>query len=545
MKARMRTTVVLAAATLLLSSCGGGGGGEDTPGAGNTEGAISVFNTEPENPLVPGNTTEFGGGQVMDAMFTGLIDYDQQTTEVKNAVADSITDVDSKVYTFKLKPGWKFHDGTDVKAKNFVDAWNWTAYGPNATQGAPFFSDIQGYDEVNPADPDGKSGPQQAPQPTTDKMSGLKVIDDTTFEVTLKNSSPVFKVKLGYEVYSPLPDSFFADKAAFEAKPIGNGPFKFVSRQVGTDVKLTRFDEYAGMDKPKFKDLTFRVYQSREAAYPDLVGNQLDFIEELPPNALAGQQHKTDLGDRVVERDSLINQTLAFPLYQEKYKNPDLRKAISMAINREEITTRIYEGSRQPADGLVHPLLKGYQKGQCGELCTFNPEKAREHLAKSGFTGTLKIISNTDGGHSEWATAAANSIKNTLGIECVFEPATSLGEFREKINAREMTDMYRAGWVADYPSIENFLNPIYRTGASSNDGEYSNPEVDAKLAAADTAPSEEESIKLYLEAEKMILNDLPFVPLWTQNTIGGKSDRLSSAKLSAFRKLDLTSVEVA
>ncbi|WP_158888603.1 peptide ABC transporter substrate-binding protein [Amycolatopsis anabasis] len=534
---------LMTSAALVLTGCGGGG--DNSGGTTNKDAGITVFNTEPENPLVPSNTTEFGGSQVISALFTGLVEYNSDTTAVENAMADSITDVEAKVYTIKIKKGWKFHDGTEVKAKNFVDAWNWGAYGPNATQGGSFFADIQGYDEVHPKDPDGQSGPQKAPTPATDKMSGLKVIDDHTFEVTLRDSSPVFKTKLGYETFSPMPDSFFADKAGFEAKPIGNGPFKFVSRQVGTEIKLTRFDEYTGADKPKFKDLTFKVYQSREAAYADIVGNKLDFMEELPPNAMAGKQYKTDLADRAIERQTLNNQTLAFPLYQEKYKNPDLRKAISMAINREEITQRIYEGSRQPADGLVHPLMKGYLKGQCGEFCTYNPAKAKEYLAKSGFTGQLKVLSNTDGGHSEWATAVANSIKNTLNIDCVFEPATSFGDFRQKVNSRGMSDMYRAGWIADYPSIENWLNPLYKTGTSSNDGEYSSPAVDAKLAEADHAKSEDEGIRLYLEAERMILQDMPVVPLWTQNTISGKSNRLKVAKLDPFRKLDLATVEVA
>jgi oligopeptide transport system substrate-binding protein len=108
-----------------------------------------------------------------------------------------------------------------------------------------------------------------------------------------------------------------------------------------------------------------------------------------------------------------------------------------------------------------------------------------------------------------------------------------------------MTGMYRAGWVADYPSIENWLTPIFRTGASSNDGLYSNPAFDAKLAEADKAPNEDKAIELYLEAERMLAEDLPSVPLWTQNTIAGRSDRLKVANLDPFRTLDLYSVEVA
>ncbi|MFD7657390.1 ABC transporter substrate-binding protein [Actinosynnema sp. NPDC059797] len=539
---RARLVPAAVAVAVVAAGCGAA---EDTPAGSNTDAAITIFNTEPENPLVPGNTTEVGGSRVLDPLFTGLVEYRAEDAQPVNAMAESIETTDSKVFTVKIKQGWTFHDGTPVTAKSFVDAWNWTAYGPNGTQGASFFSQIEGYDEVHPKDPDGADGPQEAPTPAVKEMSGLKVDNDHQFTITLSEPFSVFPVTIGYEVFAPLPEAFFKDRKAFEDSPIGNGPFKFVSRAVGTDIKLTRYDDYKGDDKPKFKDLTLKVYQSRESAYADLVANNLDFIEELPPNALAGKKYETDLGDRVVQRETLNMQTIAFPFYLPPYDNVDLRRAISMAINREEITQRIFEGTRKPADGWVHPLMKGYQPGQCGEYCTFNPEKAKEAFAKSGYTGEILLLSNTDGGHQEWAEAVANSIKNTLGVEARFVPSTSFGEFRQKVNAHEMTGMYRAGWIADYPSIENWLTPLYRTGASSNDGLYTNPAFDAKLAEADKAPSEDEAIELYLEAERIMAPDMPTVPLWTQFTIGGKSDRLKVANLDPFRALDLETVEVA
>ncbi|QQQ77114.1 ABC transporter substrate-binding protein [Saccharothrix sp. 6-C] len=543
--ARSTPSTATAAAAVALVLAATACGSAETPTGSNTDAGITIFNTEPENPLIPGNTTETGGSRVLDPMFTGLVEYRAQDAQPVNAMAESIETTDSKVFTVKLKQGWLFHDGTPVTANSFVDAWNWTAYGPNATQGASFFSQIEGYAAVNPADPDGPDGEQKPPAPTAKELSGLDVVDDHTFTITLSEPFAVFPVTVGYEVFAPLPESFFKDRAAFEANPIGNGPFKYVSRTVGTDIKLTRYDDYKGADKPKFKDLTLKVYQSRESAYADLVSNNLDFMEELPPNALAGKQYETDLGDRVVQRETLNNQTIAFPFYTKPYDNADLRRAISMAIDREEITKRIFEGTRKPADGWVHPLMKGYRPGQCGEYCAFNPAKAKEALAKSGYTGEIVLLSNTDGGHQEWAEAVVNSVKNTLGIDARFVPSTSFGEFRQNVNARKMTGIYRSGWIADYPSIENWLTPLFRTGASSNDGLYSNPAFDAKLAEADKAPSEDAAIELYLEAERMMAPDLPSIPLWTQNTIAGRSERLKVANLDPFRTLDLFSVEVA
>ncbi|TWP48683.1 ABC transporter substrate-binding protein [Lentzea tibetensis] len=541
-RSRTASVVALSAAVAVVAAgCGGGG----DQAATNNDAAITVFNTEPENPLVPGNTTEVGGSHVLDALFTGLVEYSADDAKPENAMAESIETKDSKVFTIKLKKGWKFHDGTPVTASSYVKAWNWTAYGPNATQGASFMSQIQGYAEVHPKDPDGADGPQKAPEPAVKDMSGLKVVDDNTFEVTLSEAFSVFPVTLGYEVFSPMPEVFFTDQKKYEEAPVGNGPFKWTSRQVGTEINVTRNDDYQGRDKPKFKDLKFKVYQSRESAYADIVSGSLDFIDELPPSALAGKKYEGDLGDRVVEKSTLQLQTISFPLYVDAYKNADLRKAISMSINREEITQKIFEGSRIPADGWVHPLTDGYKKDQCGEYCKFDPAKAKEYLTKSGYKGAITLQSNTDGGHKEWAEAACNSIKNAIGLECAFAPSTSFAEFRQKVNAHEMTGMYRAGWIADYPSIENWLNPLYKTDASSNDGLYTNPAVDAKWAEADKATSTADANRLYQEGEKLMAEDMPVIPLWTQKTIAGKSSRLKVAKMDPFRWLDMATVEVS
>ncbi|MBM7771836.1 oligopeptide transport system substrate-binding protein [Actinokineospora baliensis] len=544
-------TVMPLALALTIAGCGGGS--EDNGSSGNTggstgtsdpDGALSAFGTEPENPLIPGNTTESGGSKVIRALFTGLTRYDPVTGESKNAVAEKIDTTDSKVYTVKLKAGWKFHDGTPVKAKNFVDAWNFTAASPNGQQGASFFEQVQGYKDVHTEDPDGTAGPQKAPEPTSKEMSGLKVVDDTTFEVTLNAPFAVFPLKLGYNPFFPLPDSFFTDQKAFEAKPIGNGPFKFVSRKPNAEIALTRNDDYAGDDKAKFKDLTFKIFESNEAAYTAIVGGDLDFLDTIPPTGIAGGKYKQDLEGRNGSTPYMGNQTLTFPYYDPTYTNADLRKALSLAINRQEIVDKIFDGTRIPADGWVNPAVPGYAKGQCGDLCTYNPDKAKEYLAKSGFKGAVKLSTNADGGHKDWMTATCNSIKNALGIECTYEPIPTFAETRQKINARQMNAIFRTGWIADYPSIENFLNQLYRTGASSNDGEYSNPKLDEILGRADSAPSVDEANKLYQEGERILAEDFPVIPLWNQTAQYGWSERIDNARLSSLRELDLTNVTV-
>ena len=534
---------------LFTSACGGGGsdttgdtGGEQTAAPAT----ITVNGNEPENPLIPGNTSEVGGGKVVNALFSGLVDYRPENAEPYNVMAESIETTDSQVYTITMKDGWTFHDGTPVTAQSYVDAWNFTAYSPNGQQNASFLSQIEGFDQVNVADPDGAEGPQEAPTPPATEMSGLRVIDETSFEVRLSAPFSVFPTTLGYRAFAPLPEAFFTDQAAWEANPIGNGPFRFVSRQPNVNIILERWDEWQGEEKPSIGGVEFRFYESPDAAYADVVAGNLDYLEALPPSALVGRLFEQDLAGRNVNQTYLGNTTITFPLYDPKYQNPQFRQAISLAIDREAVNTQVYDGLRQPADGYIPPSLTGYVAGQCGDLCTYDPARAKQLFDASGFTGPIEISSNVDGaGNQEAYQAACVTITNALGVPCNFVPVPTFSEFRTTINAFEATTIFRTGWVADYPSIENFLNPLYRSNASSNDGQYSNPQVDALLAQADAAPSTEEAIGLYQEAERLIIQDMPAVPIFYSTVQAGWSERLQNVQTTQFRELDLASVTVS
>ena len=527
------------AVALLATGCGGGGSGS------GEDGIVTLDWGEPENPLVPANTTEENGGFIVNSMFTGLVNYRASDLKVENAVAESIQTTDNQNFTIKLKPGWTFHDGTPVKAKNFVDAWNYSAYGPNGFQGASFFEQIDGYDQLQSEDPDGDEGPAQAPTPPTKEMSGLKVVDDTTFTVKLKAPFTIFPVVLGYSAYMPLPDAFFADPKGFEQHPIGNGPFKFQDRTPNVELNLAAYDKYAGTDKPTNKGAKFKVYDNLDTAYQDLVSGNLDFLRAVPVSALVGDKWKQELGERAKQKPGLLTQNLGIPTYDEKFKNPLVRKAISMSIDRKTITQQVFSGGRDPADGFATAAADGYRPGQCGEACEFNPEKAKQYLAQAGgFQGTLTLETNADGGHDEWVQAVAASIQQNLGIQTQFVPVPTFGEFRQKANAFQFDGLFRTGWKADYPNIETFLTQLYRTDASSNDYKYSNPAFDAALDKANAAPTAEAATAAYADAEKLLGEDLPVIPLWTQPVQYGFSERIAEGEVKAYRELDLSTVRL-
>jgi oligopeptide transport system substrate-binding protein len=536
---------------LVLSACGGGdeeGGAAESPGAEGPAGAVVIGACQPQNPLVPANSTESCALNPLYNVFSRLVKYDPETAEPEFEIAESIESDDATNWTVKLKDGWTFHDGTPVTAQSFVDAWNWGAYGPNAALNMSYYAQlgIAGADEVAGEDANGDGVITEDEAPVTE-MSGLTVVDDLTFEIKLSAPKADMPTALGYIAFAPVPEVFFEDVEAFGKKPIGSGPFSVVEYTENSEVKLTAYDSYAGDPKPKVKDVTFKIYTDEEAKYNDLLANNVDVMDQLPPSALAGEQYKQDLGDRWIQEDVGGIQTVTFApeSVDPAMSNIELRRGIAQAIDRELITQNIFQGTRVPATGWVSPVVKGFKPDQCGEWCTYDPESAKQHIEASGFTGTLTLSYNADGEHKEWTEATCNSIRNATGLECVATPVVDFATFRDQIINREMKGIFRTGWVMDWPTIENFLGPLYVTGAGLNDGDYSNPEFDAKFTEASQALDPEESVRLYQEAEAMLADELPAIPLWYYAATTGYSTNVENVTMTPYLTVDLASITLA
>ena len=187
---------------------------------------ITVRGCNPQNPLVPSNTTETCGGNVHRRSFAKLVHYNAETAKPENDIAESIETTDNQNFTIKLKP-YKFHDGTEVNSKNFVDAWNYAAYGPNAQSSGYFMEPIEGFADLQCAGTTNPDDPCEGYTPKAKEMSGLKVVkDDKTFTIKTTEKVSNLPVRLGYSAFAPLPEAFFKDPKAFGDKPIGTGPYK-------------------------------------------------------------------------------------------------------------------------------------------------------------------------------------------------------------------------------------------------------------------------------------------------------------------------------
>ncbi|RCK62190.1 ABC transporter substrate-binding protein [Microbacterium sorbitolivorans] len=338
----------------------------------STDGPIIANGTEPQNPILPSRTDEVGGGRVLDTIFAGLVSY-KADGSIENDVAESITQDSPTQLTIKVRDGLTFTNGEPVNADSFINAWNYGAIASNAQKSTYFFQDIEGF--VNTEDQYG------APD---EGLSGLKKIDDLTFQVTLNKPAADFAQRLGYAAYSPLPEVAFDDMDAFGENPIGNGPFKLDGEgawQHDVQIALVKNEDYDGPTPAQADGLTFKFYASFEAAYNDLLANNLDILDTLPD--LAYETYQDELGDRSVNQPGALIQTLAIGEYVDHF-GPDeegtlRRQAISMAIDREAITDKIFSGTRQPATDFTSPVIDGWTDDLEGdEVLEYNPEKAKE-----------------------------------------------------------------------------------------------------------------------------------------------------------------------
>ncbi|GGS26304.1 ABC transporter substrate-binding protein [Streptomyces griseoviridis] len=523
-----RAVCAAAAVALAATGCGGGGGG------GGADAVLSSSWGDPQNPLEPANTNEVQGGKVLDMIFRGLKRYDPDSGDAQDMLAEKIETSDSRDFTVTVKDGWTFSNGEKVTAKSFVDAWNYGASLKNNQRNAYFFSYIEGYDKVHPED-----GSEQ----TADTLSGLEVTGDRTFTVRLNQKFSTFPDTLGYPAYAPLPRAFFDDHAGWLRKPVGNGPYQVDNYTRGSQMSLRRWDGYPGDDKAANGGVDLKVYTDNNTAYTDLMAGNLDLVDDVPAAQLKNVGN--DLGDRYINTPAGILQTLAFPYYDKNWNksgSEKVRKGLSMAIDRDQITKTIFQNTRTPATDWTSPVLGedgGYRKGLCGEACEYKPDQAKKLIQDGGGLpgGQVKITYNSDtGSHKQWVDAVCNSVNNALGNDkaCVGNPVGTFADFRNQITDKKMSGPFRAGWQMDYPLIQNFLQPLYYTNASSNDGKWSNDEFDGLIDKANGQTDTAEAIRTFQQAEGVVRDNMAAIPLWYQNGSAGYSDRLSGVKLNPF-----------
>ncbi|WP_330179596.1 ABC transporter substrate-binding protein [Nocardia sp. NBC_01503] len=510
-----------------LTGCSSSSGGDD--------GYVIVNAGEPQNPLVPSNTNENQGGRVVDRLFAGLKYYDVDGKSF-NEVAQSIDSPDRQHYTITLKPDWTFTDGTPVTAKSFVDAWNYGALGTNAQLSSWVFSPIVGYADVT-ADP-----------PKAQTLSGLKVVDTHTFTVDLTQPSMDFELSLGFSPFYPLPEVAYKDMKAFGEHPVGNGPYELTSWDHNVEIKVKPNAGYHGGRPAKNKGLKFMMYQSFDTAYADLLAGNLDALDTVPTSAL--ETYKKDLGDRAIDHPTAQNLHIGFQPNLAHFGGAEgvlRRKAISMAINRDQICANIFHGARLPALDFTASTLPGFRGDLPGvQWLKYNPDEAKKMWAQadaiSPWSGGLQIAYNADGDHQAVIEAIANSVKNTLGIEAGGFPYPTFKNVRDEITHRTINKAFRYAWQGDYPSMFEFLTSQYLGGSETNDIDYANPEFDRLLNAALASPTPDQAYGFLAQAQTLLLADMADVPVLEYSAAAARSDKVK-AKVTWAGLFDFENIE--
>lgn len=506
--------VVLVLAALVISGCAPGKE-EAKKAEGPKKGGILTFFIANPAFIDPYNAQESEGVQVVSNVFDSLVDFDPLTSKLVPAVAESWeSNADFTVWTFKLRKGTKFHNGREVKAEDFVYAWNRIA-SPKTdppSDVAYHLAPIKGFDEVQ----EGKA----------QTMSGLKAVDDYTLEVSLNFGFPDFVYVVGHPALAPVPkEEVEKDPKAFALKPIGNGPFMMAEPWKSDQyIKLKRFDDYYG-GKPYLDGVEFKIFKDEQTAFLEFQAGKLDFSDNIPSGQVKASVEKwgeskdgytAEPGKQVLLGGEMATYYLNLNNQNQYLKNPKLRAAISLAINREAIAKTVYEGARKPATGLIPPGTVGFLIDQ-GKYSRYDLEEAKKLLAEAGYPDgkglpVFEITFNAGAGHEDVMQAVQANLKD-IGIETELKGMewSQFIDFRQKGKHQ----IARDGWIMDYPIMDNMLYPLFysKNIGMDNTSRYSNPQVDKLLDQARKEPDENKRIELYQQAEKLILDDAAVVPV--------------------------------
>ncbi|MGO4678568.1 ABC transporter substrate-binding protein [Microbacterium sp. 2MCAF23] len=418
--------------------------------------------------------------------------------------AASVESKDQTTWTVKVAKGHTFSDGTKIDAKTYVDTFDFVANGANAMPSNFAYEQIQGYDELNPAEG----------EPTGTALSGLKLVDDDTFTLTMKSPNNDVPYLLSMLSFCPMPESAFKDPVAYDKKPIGNGVYTLKSLDPQVEAVLTKDPEYKGwVPKGAADTLTFRVYTDTNTAYQDVVAGNADVLRSLPPGLIAqGRNALGKEGLTAIDRNTLQTY-IAWPTYLDATYPVEVRQAFSMIVNRESISKDLFKGATLPATSLMPNSVSAYREGACGQYCTYDPDAAKALLAKAGFTGSIPLnyasSSTTD---AATALAISNSAKEIgLDVEPKPVPAATLSD---TINKYGLDGPSIQLWGSSFPRASEWIASIFVD--ANYRLKYDNPTAADQVKQALAAGDEKQADALWQKAEDGVLADQVLQPLYQQ-----------------------------
>ncbi|MBI2858953.1 MAG: peptide ABC transporter substrate-binding protein [Chloroflexi bacterium] len=476
----------------LLPACGGGPNGS---------GALNLTDNGPLT-LDPAIAAESGSGSYIIQIFSGLVRLDEDLKIAPDIAQSWEKSNEGKTFTFRLRRDVAFHNGKAVKAGDFKYSWE-RALAPatGSTTAQTYLGDIAGAEDMLT----GKAG----------ALSGVKVIDDHTLQVTIDQPKAYFLYKMAF------PTAFVLERANVESgkswwqRPVGTGPFKLRSYEKDQSLVLERNGGYYG-EKAKLSQVSYKF----------LAGNPVQLYQQGKvdvtgvPSIYIGLV--TDASNPLSRELSVSPQFnffyIGFNAEGPPFDDVKVRQAFTYAVDKERVTALSALGTVEAAYGILPPGMPGRNPGLSG--LRFDPVKARALLSSSMYgssfsRGSPEIVFTTSGYGGFISSEVGGVIeewRRNLGVEVTvrqIEPEPFAFLLKQ-----EKDQLYDNGWIADYPDPQNFLDVLFHTGTYNNTGGYSNHQVDRLLDQAGVEQDQDARLKLYQQAEQLIVDDAAVLPLF-------------------------------
>ncbi|MGH8898692.1 MAG: ABC transporter substrate-binding protein [Egibacteraceae bacterium] len=488
--------------------------------------------------IMPPTATEPNGLAVVDALFDSLTAYDA-ALRVVPAAATSWTATAPDEWTFTLRPGATFHNGSPVTAADFKLAWEQAV---RLGVAGYHLRDVQGYDALRTK--------------KAAELAGVTVGDDRTLRVRLVGPRADFPAVVAHPALGPVPRAAWqADRAGFGQRPIGNGPFRMDGTWAHNQfIRVARFEGWRNGLTPALDEVVFPI-SDPDTAYLAFQQGRRDFAP-LPAGALAeaSRQFPASSDDGYHGPGLLLGTTpvlyfLGFNVTRPPLNDVEVRRAVSMAIDREALRAATLEGNVSVARAAVPPPIPGARDHACG-ACEHNPAEARRILAERGVT-ELELWFNRGGGHEQVAERVSQDLAAVgVGLRLRSElppPDGSFGAYLDILASGE-AGMFRFGWAAEYPTMDAALSPLFDSRSTPSSGgqnylRYANPEVDTLIDRARATTDELARRGLYQQVEDLALGrDQAIVPLFTYHHRFVAAKRVENLYLSPFGLVNLPEI---
>jgi peptide/nickel transport system substrate-binding protein/oligopeptide transport system substrate-binding protein len=465
--------------------------------------------------IEPLNAQDASGLQVVHQVFQGLTKWvrnDDGVLVTEPDIAASWESPDAQTWVFRLKQGVTFQApvGRPVTAQDFVDSWTRVTDPENESYVAYILAPIEGCDD---------RGYQTDP---TVGLTGVTALDDQTLQVTLRYPFADFPATLGHPVAAVTPVDYIeqiGDKD-FAKRPVGTGPYAVESWRHDKAIRLVRNTTYWDKEQPGWVDaVELGIYEDVESMWADFQQGELD-CSQVPTEQVATLETSPEVVDGTWTPGSwpaaalyfvginMTDATLGASL--------DLRKAVSQSADAQTVVDDVSQGVAQVATGYVPPGIPGYQDGQ--NPYPYDLEGATATLAAMGAAPpALNYWYDINADHARIAeTLVAGWAQAGLAVKASeYEWGTFL-EKLSRVNMGSGSQLFRVAWIADYPSMDAFLYPLFQSDRSPEGSYtfYSNQGVDDLLQKARATMDGQQRYNLYAQAEKLILTDMPAVPLY-------------------------------